>query len=517
MAVPGAPTGAHAELGKDPTTATVSWDPDPAAQSAEVVVTPGTIHYSADLTAGAAPNFTIADLAAATVYKFELVNTDTDGRSLTTTVSLATPAGSASNWWFVASSLFLGAILAMAAICGAGAIWWSHGSHRQAWYSAALALVVLGIALLLPAFANGRPFGIWQVLLGKDRRISTSKVQIFLWTLLVEFMLVYFTSRTWFGHVPNLFAGIVPGGDNSGTGSAWPDYIVLLGGPFAALVVAKTAVTTKVNNGTLQKTPADDAGASPLQVVTNDAGAPDLVDTQYFLFNLAALTFVIVGIATTNALPQIPGLLLALTGTSAAAYAANKVATQNKPTISGVTPLSVQPGQTVTIDGTNFRPPGTTTSPAVKIGNAAAIMEANPTDSTIVAIVPVGTPAGTSSVIVTSAAGFDSDAQTIQINADSAVIRSIAPAFAATGTTINVDGTGFYSALDNAMTATVTINDTSGAQLVPPQSLPITRMANGLDRVCPSLNGVPAGSQVMIGVVTYRGILAAATAYKLAA
>ena len=125
----------------------------------------------------------------------------------------------------------------------------------------------------------------------------------------------------------------MPGGNNAGTGSAWPDYLALLGGPFAGLVIAKAAVTTKTDTA-LQKTPADNAGANPAQVVTDDDGQPDLVDSQYLLFNLAALTYVIVGIAKTDALPQIPGLLLALTGASAAAYAANKTVTQNKPTVS---------------------------------------------------------------------------------------------------------------------------------------------------------------------------------------
>ena len=78
--------------------------------------------------------------------------------------------------------------------------------------------------------------------------------------------------------------------------------------------------------------------------------------TAYFLFNLAALTYVVIGLATTNALPQIPNLLLALTSASAATYAANKSVGQNTPCITALTPMSVAPGQRLTIDGFNFLP-----------------------------------------------------------------------------------------------------------------------------------------------------------------
>ena len=96
---------------------------------------------------------------------------------------------------------------------------------------------------------------------------------------MVEFIVVYFASRTWFAGEQHLFDGVV-----AGTGSTWPDYLVLLGGPLAALVVAKAATSAKSATGAVQKSPAADSAVSLKQVVTDDNGNPDFVDTQYFLF-----------------------------------------------------------------------------------------------------------------------------------------------------------------------------------------------------------------------------------------
>ena len=72
------------------------------------------------------------------------------------------------------------------------------------------------------------------------------------------------------------------------------DYLLLLGGPVAAAVLAKGIVVSQLNNGTLTKTPApDDAPLRVGDLVSADDGSVDLVDFQYSRFNLIALGIVI--------------------------------------------------------------------------------------------------------------------------------------------------------------------------------------------------------------------------------
>ena len=83
-------------------------------------------------------------------------------------------------------------------------------------------------------------------------------------------------------------------------------YLIFLGGPYAAAVFAKTIVTSRVNNGTLQKT--DGTPNHLSDVVSNDAGAVDLFDLQYTLFNLIVLAAVIgaFSLHPADGLPEFP-------------------------------------------------------------------------------------------------------------------------------------------------------------------------------------------------------------------
>jgi hypothetical protein len=169
-------------------------------------------------------------------------------------------------------------------------------------------------------------------------------------------------------------------------------YLILLGGPFAAAVLAKGIVSAKTTSGTLQ-VPANqaasiDAVSAPVtpaagsakppevsDIVANNPGELDLVDTQYLVFNLvlfvyAAGTFIS---NTGNAnfrLPDLPATLLGLTSLSALTYVGNKAAQRSAPGISGVTHASDAAGIDIVITGTNLRPPGTSMSDdEVRAGN----------------------------------------------------------------------------------------------------------------------------------------------------
>jgi len=121
---------------------------------------------------------------------------------------------------------------------------------------------------------------------GKDGRWSTSKLQALLWTYAVLFGLASLIVAAWLG-------------DDTG----WTkqeklglqeEYLILLGGPFAAAVLSKAITTQKAKDGTLPKSEAQETatvGEGLSQVISDDTGDTDLVDTQYFLFNLLALAY----------------------------------------------------------------------------------------------------------------------------------------------------------------------------------------------------------------------------------
>jgi len=185
------------------------------------------------------------------------------------------------------------------------------------------ALVVLLIVSLLPMrvvnpVGGGSTTAALFVALvnGRDGRWSTSKTSSVLWTYAV-----------WFAFISILLHTNGKGLDNA---VLKQQYLVLLGIPVGAAVAAKGFVQTKVDNGVLAgKTPAPPEksllkGLS--QLVTNDAGAPDLLDLQYFGFNLILLAYFFTRFLGHQkfGLPELPDSLVALSGVTAAGYLGKK-------------------------------------------------------------------------------------------------------------------------------------------------------------------------------------------------
>jgi hypothetical protein len=189
--------------------------------------------------------------------------------------------------------------------------------------------------------------GPMSALLGADGRLSTSKSIAAAWTVLVVWALVALI-LAW------------PSDWDAALANLWPDYLLFLGGPYAALVFAKAAVSSKVENGTLQKPPAD--GYMRLSdLLGDDSGRRDLVDIQFVLFNLVAIGFVISAVIRAelpDGFPQIPAALITLTGGPAVVYAANKALVSNRAVLLSVVPSLVTKGETFLIRGANLLPGG---------------------------------------------------------------------------------------------------------------------------------------------------------------
>ena len=151
--------------------------------------------------------------------------------------------------------------------------------------------------------------------IGKDNRWSTSKLSVVLWTYAVLFAFVAILLHTRGRGLDNI--------------SLSDQYLLLLGVPAGSAVAAAWVTQSRIQMGTLAKVSApsppntlDGLG----QLVSDDAGNADLLDTQYFAFNLLLVAYFLMQFLTGESpkLPELPGTLVGLTGVSAVSYIAKK-------------------------------------------------------------------------------------------------------------------------------------------------------------------------------------------------
>ncbi len=303
--------------------------------------------------------------------------------------------------------------------------------------------------------------GLVSYVIGKDKRISTSLTQVALWTVALAGAFLYFISL-------DLLSDQTAHGFGVTVGKAWSklpeEYFILLGGPFAAAVIARMSIGTKVEQGRLQKVEANQTGLK--DIVSNDDGRGSLVDAQFFVFNLVALVwFAAELIQTSTKIPSIPPLLVGLTGISALGYTAAKAAESNQPVISSITRRlgtalgGIRAGELVEVRGANFIPPGASTEEflpqlVVRFGAVDVLPEIetdrqrrviSPTATSIVARVPETVQAGSVDISVVTAAGAESNPRAISIIPDKAVITGVEPTTPAAGEPLMLRGRGFRS------------------------------------------------------------------------
>ncbi|HEY2949972.1 MAG TPA: IPT/TIG domain-containing protein [Micromonosporaceae bacterium] len=231
----------------------------------------------------------------------------------------------------------------------------AHRKHRSPLGKDVVAagrVAVSAAAEYASALVRARRAGLKSLVIGADGRASTSKIQAVMWTYGILYTLLYMVvlGRTVFGTAETRGVG--------GFGDAFadflnagfrPEYVALLGLPIAGAVAAKGITSGKVVSQDLLKPPPTaepGVGRGLAEAVSNDAGQTDMVDFQYFAFNLIALLYFFISFATTSALdpskglPTIPPTLLALSGVSTTAYLVKKqLETGAAPVITSVTPM----------------------------------------------------------------------------------------------------------------------------------------------------------------------------------
>ncbi|MCX5147348.1 MULTISPECIES: hypothetical protein [unclassified Streptomyces] len=227
---------------------------------------------------------------------------------------------------------------------------------------------------------------------GRDGRLSTSTTLALAWTvILVWLLLTILAYGLTAGGGADWFAG-----EHGPLSSLTTVYLPLLGGPYVALIAAKTVVGIRLENGSMAK-PAPkptDSGKRPLrELIANDSGRTDLVDLQYVALSAVTMLYVVLFFLSDvgGGLPHLPAEIWALTGAPAGAYLVNKMATRANPVITGV---AVQ-GAALVVEGGGFGPEA-----RVELDSTALATEFAPATGTLTAQLPAAAPPAFTVVVV---------------------------------------------------------------------------------------------------------------------
>ena len=284
-------------------------------------------------------------------------------------------------------------------------VWfWQSPSWRWAEFWALVIVLLPSLLALVAKHAFGQRHA--SVLLGlvngRDGRWSTSKTSMLLWTYSIWFALLTILFHTKGAGLERLVFHA--------------QYLVLLGIPAAAAVIAKGLTQQKVETGRIvskpEQAPETNLLAGVGQLVSDDSGQPDLLDFQYFGFNLILLAYFFtrfLGHAT--GLPLLPDALVGLSGVSGASYVAKKGLEQDAPpTVRAVIPEAAAPGETVSIRGLNLAS-AEGQNVAVLVGKLAATVRSvtvGDYDTEIEAVIPLQAAEGGAALTVVSALGLKS-------------------------------------------------------------------------------------------------------------
>ncbi|MER7462995.1 hypothetical protein [Streptomyces sp. NPDC097981] len=226
---------------------------------------------------------------------------------------------------------------------------------------------------------------------GRDGRLSTSTTLALAWTVILVWLLLTILAY-------GLTAGGGVGwfaGEHGPLSSLTTVYLPLLGGPYLALIAAKTVVGIRVENGTMAK-PAPkptDSGQRPLrELIANDSGRTDLVDLQYVALSAVTMLYVVLFFLSDvgAGLPHLPAEIWALTGAPAGAYLVNKMATRANPVVTGVSVA----GSALVVEGGGFGPEA-----RVEVESTALPTDYDPATGTLTARLPATAPAAFTVVV----------------------------------------------------------------------------------------------------------------------
>lgn len=260
------------------------------------------------------------------------------------------------------------------------------------------------------------------LLVGKDNRTSTSKVIVFAWTYAIAWALLAMLVAKWLGDPAAWEAQVYGKGIQE-------EYLIFLGGPYAAAIFAKyrhaTGDTAKTDApvGDQSRSSVEGARQAIKEVVADDRGEGDLIDFQYVLFNALALAFFL-GVLIPDmdgGFPEMPELLAVLALVSVGGYGAKKAVALEKPRLISLFPTTIEksPDAEVDIWGRNLVVAGAAGQdakpPIVTIGSHDAkvtMMDATLGTEKVKVKLPTGVTAGEHPVRALRADGVPAQTET---------------------------------------------------------------------------------------------------------
>jgi hypothetical protein len=388
---------------------------------------------------GLPPDFYTAQVRAVREGAYGAVSSD----KATTNSGEVLPTGGPYKVWFRSVLFGIGA----AALGGAIYLLVTdpHSGNKislNGWALGIAALVTLFLVTMLLSFVR-----VHDLLAGADNRISTSRVNVALWTVAIAFGIATLAAFAFGAQQYNInnpcgikttkttpkpphdatVVGICVNGhaltsgqlglDQTFKNGLAPNYLVLLGAPFVALAGASFIVNRQVDNGDRQKVPS--VGPSSFtDALTNDDGSADLVDSQYLIFTGVLFFYFLTSfIPNPSVLPNLPWGLVGLTGVSAGTYLLNKSVTANGLTVQGLASPSVKQDDPARVLGLNFLPEGS--AGLVNGGLAITLNGVTPTitevSNTDVTFSTAGIPKNTYNVRLTTAANVSASAGSLTI------------------------------------------------------------------------------------------------------
>jgi hypothetical protein len=216
-------------------------------------------------------------------------------------------------------------------------------------------LTVLLLAVLYRTLTG--TWSIWRVVVGADGRASASKLQWFLWTVVVIFSYVAVyslrASRDHFEAIEEI-----------------PSHLLtIMGFSLTTMAAAKGITASYVAAGRVAKTPVSASGGKahakgPGGIVLDDEGFPDLSKIQMMAWTLIAIGIYLINLYNKirsvkgdSPLPQLPDIdasLMVLMGLGQGAYLGKKLTTTDVPRLTGLSRGSASPGDEVTLSGLSF-------------------------------------------------------------------------------------------------------------------------------------------------------------------
>lgn len=211
--------------------------------------------------------------------------------------------------------------------------------------SAVIVSVFLFLSFLADKiFSRGGRGMLSGLLVGKDNRLSLSKFQGVIWTLVA--ITSFITLK-----MVDIYCGVPINTEIP------PNLLVLLGMNATTLVLAKGITSYSTARGNLKITSVS-SSVSDLYMA-DDNKNPDLIKFQMLCWTVVALVVYFInffsqcgGEVTSAGFPDIDGSLLYLMVIGQGVYLGDKALNVNKPRIAGTIPLVVRPGEPFSILGT---------------------------------------------------------------------------------------------------------------------------------------------------------------------